>query len=148
MQVNTGRDQTHHHGIAAGLGAGAAAVLAAALLCAVLVFAVWRHVAGQAAAAVAVVMWTCTAAFVLLAGLGVVLAFLFVRHRALHPETLARTTIRAEVSTVDTSVPREIPPAPPVAELPAGPLWRLNPRAAPEPHAIPGTAGDAATERK
>ena len=75
-----------------------------------------------------------------------VYAVLFLRHRALHPETLARTTVRAEV--IGPPAPPEISPPAPAAELPAGPLWRINPRATPEPNAIPGTAGDATTERK
>jgi len=146
MQVNTGRDQTHHHGLLAGLGAGAAAVLAAMALCAVLVLAVWHHIAGQLSVAVQVIVWTLTAAVVAAVAAGMVYAVLFLRHRALHPETLARATVRAEV--LDPPTAQEIPPAAPVAELPAGPLWRINPRATPEPNAIPGTAGDATTERK
>ena len=138
MQVNTGRDQVHHHGVLAGLGAGAAAVLAGLLAGGVLVLVVWRHVAGQVSVAVAVIVWALTAAVVAAVLAGIVYAFLFIRHRALHPETLARTTVRAEV----------IGPPAAAAELPAGPLWRINPRATPEPHAIPGTAGDATTERK
>jgi hypothetical protein len=56
MQVNTGRDQTHHHGILAGLGAGAAAVLAAVLFAGIMMLAVWRHIAGQVSAAVQVIV--------------------------------------------------------------------------------------------
>ena len=58
------------------------------------------------------------------------LAFLFVRHRALHPETLARPAVRAEVLE---PVHAEVPGPAVVAELPAGPLWRINPRATPDP---------------
>jgi hypothetical protein len=134
MQLNTGSDQTHHHGLLAGLGAGAAAVLAAMVLCAVFVFAVWHHVAGQVSVAVAVVVWAFTAAVVAVVAAGIAYAFLFVRHRVLHPEALARPAVRAEVIAPAAAPPVEIPPAAPVAELPAGPLWRLNPRATtPEP---------------
>ena len=146
MQVNTGRDQTHHHGALAGLGAGAAAVLAAMALCAVLVLAVWHHIAGQLSVAVQVIVWALTAAVVAVVAAGMVYAVLFLRHRVLHPETLARTTVRAEA--IGPPAPPEIPPPAPVAELPAGPLWRINPYATREPPAIPGTAGDAATGRK
>jgi MFS superfamily sulfate permease-like transporter len=132
VQVNAGRDQTHHHGVLSGLGAGAAAVLAGVLFAAVLVLAVWHHVAGQLSAAVQVIVWTLTAAVVTAVAAGMVYAFLFLRHRALHPETLARPVVRAEV--IEQDKPPEIPPATPVAELPAGPLWRVNPRATiPEP---------------
>ena len=132
MQVNAGRDQVHHHGVLAGLGAGAAAVLAGVLAGGVLVLVVWRHVAGQVSVAVAVIVWALTAAVVAAVLAGIVYAFLFIRHRALHPETLARTTVRAEVIGPPAAAPLEIPPAA-AAELPAGPLWRINPRATPEP---------------
>ena len=130
MQVNTGRDQTHHHGPLAGVGAGAAAVLAGCAFGGVLVLVVWRHVAGQVSVAVQVIVWALTAAVVGAVAAALVYAFLFIRHRALHPETLARAAVRAEV--LEPPAAREIPPAA-VAELPAGPLWRLNPHATPQP---------------
>ena len=133
MQVNTGRDQVHHHGVLAGLGGGAAAVLAGLLAGGVLVLVVWRHVAGQVSVAVAVIVWALTAAVVGAVLAALVYAFLFIRHRALHPETLARATVRAEVIDPPVAAAREIPPASPVAELPAGPLWQINPRATPQP---------------
>ena len=139
MRVNTRRGQVHYNGIFAGLGAATAAVL----LIPVLVFAVWRHVAGQMSVAVQVIVWALTAAVVATAAAWIVYAFLLVRHRALHPETLARPAVRAEV--LDPVRAEVLDPAV-VARLPAGPLWRI--RATPEPHAIPGTAGDATTERK
>jgi hypothetical protein len=115
----------HHHGPLAGLGAGAAGVL----LAGVLVFAVWRHVAGQAAAAVQVIVWAFTAAVVAAVAAGMVWAFLFLRHRVLHPEALARPAVRAEVLPAAPAAAREIPAAEPVAELPAGRLWQLSPHA-------------------
>ena len=132
MQVNAGRGQVHHHGVLAGLGAGAAAVLAGVLAGGVLVLVVWRHVAGQVSVAVAVIVWALTAAVVGAVAAALVYAFLFVRHRALHPETLARPVVRAEVLAPPAPASREIPAAV-VAELPAGRLWRINPRATPEP---------------
>jgi hypothetical protein len=132
MQVNTGRDQTHHHGLLAGLGAGTAAVVTGGLLAAVFVFAVWHHIAGQVSAAAAVVVWALTAAVVAAVAAGMAYAFLFIRHRVLHPEALTRATVRAEVLGPPPA-PAEIPAAAPVAELPAGPLWRLSPRAMHEP---------------
>ena len=126
MQVNMGgSDQVHHHGILAGLGAATAGVL----LVPVFVFAVWRHVASQVSAAVQVVVWAVAAAVVVAVAGGAAYAFLWIRHRALHPETLARSTVRAEVLPPSA---REIPPAAP-AELTAGPLWRPRAMYDPEP---------------
>lgn len=136
MQVNAGRDQVHHHGPLSGLGAGAAAVVAGVVFAAVLVLAVWRHVAGQLSVAVQVIVWALTAAIVATVTAGIVYAFLFLRHRIRNPEALARPAVRAEV--IGQSPAREIPPAAPVAELPAGPLWRLNPRAMHDTHAPEG----------
>lgn len=146
MQVNAGRDQVHHHGPLSGVGAGAAAVLAVTLLCGVLAFAVWHQVAREVSVAVAVIVWALTAAVVGVLAAALVFVFLWVRHRALHPETFTRHAVRAEVLDHAPAV-REIPPPVPVAELPPGPLWRLNPQATYDP-AIPGTAGDATTEGK
>jgi hypothetical protein len=128
VRVNAGRGQVHYNGVLAGLGAATAAVL----LIPVLVFAVWRHVAGQMSAAVQVIVWTFTIAFVALSAIGLVFAVVWVRHRILNPETLARATVRAEVLAPPAPAAREIPAAA-VAGLPAGPLWRINPRATPEP---------------
>jgi len=126
--MNTGRGQNHYHGILAGLSAATAAVL----LIPVLAFAVWRHIAGQVSAAVQVIVWALTAAVVAAVAALVVYAFLFLRHRVLHPETLARATVRAEV--IPPPAPQELPPPAPVAELPAGSLWCINPHATiPEP---------------
>ena len=135
MQVNTGRDQIHHHGIMAGLGAGAAAVVAGVVFAGALVLAVWRHIAGQLSVAVQVIVWTIVAAVVAAVATGMVWAFLWLRHRVLHPEALARTAVRAEVIDQPQPAAREIPAPAPVAELPAGSLWRINPHATiPEPH--------------
>jgi MFS superfamily sulfate permease-like transporter len=78
--------------------------------------------------AVAVVVWALTAAVVAAVAAGIAYAFLFLRHRIRNPEALARTAVHAEVIDPPPAA-LEIPPAAPVAELPAGPLWRLNPRA-------------------
>ena len=80
-------DSTHHHGPLAGLGAGAAAVLTGGGL--ILVAA--RRQLGEVATVVA---WALMAAVIAAA----VYAVLWLRHRVLHPETLARPpSIRAEV---------------------------------------------------
>lgn len=128
MQVNTGRGQAHYHGVLSGLGAGAAAVLA----CCVLVFAMWHQIARQASIAVTVVMWAVTAAVVLAVAAATAYAFLFIRYRALHPETLARPAVRAEVlPPAPSAPPLELPAAPAAAELPPGQPWR--PRAMYDP---------------
>jgi hypothetical protein len=118
---------THHHGILAGLGAGTAAVI----LAGVLVLAVWHQVAGQASVAVEVIVWALTAAVVGLVAAGFAFVFLWIRHRALHPETLTRTAARAEV--IDPSAIREIPSPPAAGELTAGPAWRFSARAVHDP---------------
>lgn len=118
---------THHHGILAGLGAGTAAVM----LAGVLVLAVWRNIAGQASVAVEVIVWALTAAVVGAVAAGFAFAFLWIRHRARHPETLTRATARAEVTGPPSA--REIPPPPAVAELTAGPAWRFSARAIHDP---------------
>jgi hypothetical protein len=122
---------THHHGILAGLGAGTAAVI----LAGVLVLAVWRNIAGQASVAVEVIVWALTAAVVGAVAAGFAFAFLWIRHRARHPETLTRATVRAEVT--GPAAAREIPAAAPVAELAPGPAWRLNSHVVRD-HADPG----------
>ena len=116
---------THHHGILAGLGAGTAAVL----LAGVLVLAVWRHIAGQASLAVEVIVWALTAAVVGAVTAAFAFTFLWLRHRVLHPEALARPTVRAEVIRPPLTA-REIPPSPAAAELPPAPLWRFSPQSA------------------
>jgi len=131
MQLNMGgSDQVHHHGLLSGLGAGAAAVIA----CCVFVFAVWHRVAGQVSVAVSVIVWAVTAAVVVAVLAGSAYAFLFLRHRILNPETLARAAVRAEVlGPPAPAAPQELPAPAPVAELPAGPLWRINPHATYDP---------------
>lgn len=128
MQVNAGRDQVHHHGALAGLGAAAAAVIAGVVFAGVLVLAVWHHIAGQVSTAVQVIVWAFTAAVVAAAGLAVVFAFAWVRHRVLHPETLVRQPpVTAEVLQAAAPQPAlELPPPVPAGELEPGrpQLWR------------------------
>ena len=108
---------THHYGLLAGLGAGAAAVLGAFVFLA----SVWQRVSGQVAVAVDVIVWAVASAFLAAALFVPVYLFLRLRHHLAHPETLTRHTVRAGV----------IPP-PPAAELPAqAPLAALP---APGPH--------------
>ena len=84
-------DRTHHHGPLAGLGAGAAAVLTGGGL--VLIAA--RRQLGEVATVVA---WALMAAVIGAVIAAAVYAVLWLRHRVLHPEVLARPpSIRAEV---------------------------------------------------
>lgn len=95
-------DSTHHHGPLAGLGAGAAGVLAGTVL--VLIAA--RRQLGEVAT---VVMWALMAAVVGAVIAAAMYVALWLRHRILHPETLAgRQVIRAEVLD-DAAVPQAIP---------------------------------------
>lgn len=116
MPILQARDgQTHHHGILAGVSAGAMAVL----VCGGLILMDWRQVSQGVGEAVTVIVWAVAAAVigaVLAAG---VYAFLLLRHRVRHPETLAgrQTPVRAEVLD---PLPQQVPAPQPVAELPAG----------------------------
>jgi hypothetical protein len=84
-------DSTHHHGPLAGLGAGAAAVLTGGGL--ILVAA--RRQLGEVATVVA---WALMAAVIGAVIAAAVYAVLWLRHRVLHPEVLARPqSIRGEV---------------------------------------------------
>ena len=76
---------THNHGPLAGLGAGAAAVLFAFGVLAL----AWHRVAGQVSAAIAVLAYAVIAAVAFISGAGAFYAFLWVRHRARHPELLS-----------------------------------------------------------
>ncbi len=106
-------DSKHYRGILAGLSAGAVAVLVAAAFLAT----VWSRVSGQVAVALDVIVWALTAA--VLAAAAYVLWFLALRARqhALHPETLTRQTVRAEV--IPPAETPAIPAAVPAAALPA-----------------------------
>ena len=103
---------THHHGLLAGVSAGAMAVMA----CSGLLFLDWHQVSRGVGDAVTVIVWAVVTAVigaVLAAG---VYVFLLLRHRIRHPEVLSRQPVRAEVVT---DPPAEIPASPAVAELPA-----------------------------
>lgn len=118
-------NQTHHHGMLAGLGAGTAAVL----VCAVFVLSVWHRVAGTVAEALDVIVWALVAA--VLAAAAYVLGFLGLRlrHHVTHPETLTRQRVRAEVLPPPLPVPESpaIPaPAPLAALPPVTHNWHLN----------------------
>lgn len=99
----------HHHGPLAGLGAGAAAVLFAAVVLAL----AWHRVSGPVSMAVTVLAYAVTAAAcgLLLAVLS--WAFLWLRHRARHPETLAPRAQAAGAEAVTPAAaaePRAIEP--------------------------------------
>ena len=110
-QVPDGQ-QTHHHGLLAGISAGAMAVLLAFGL----VLLAWHRIAGAVGGAVIVIVWTAAAVVIVAALVFGAFAVLWLRHRLLHPEVLSRQPVRAEVTS---ETPAAIPSAPPVAELPA-----------------------------
>lgn len=135
MQVNTGRT-TQYNGALAGAGAAAVAVVAGAVFAGVLVMVVWSHIAGQVSVAVQVVVWAAVACVVAVAGAVVVSVCAWACHRVRNPEVLvSRRAVRAEARAevlAETLAARELPAPAPVAELPAGPLWRPGPYAVPE----------------
>ena len=108
-------DSTHHHGPLAGLGAGAAAVLTGGGL--VLIAA--RRQLGEVATVVA---WALMAAVIGAVIAAAVYAVLWLRHRVLHPEVLARPpSIRAEVMDAEPAPQLSAASAPlPYAELEPG----------------------------
>ena len=91
---------THHHGLFAGLSAGAAAVLFAFGLLAL----AWHQVAGQVSLAITVLAYAVIAACAVVTGAGTWYVLLWVRHRARNPHLLAGRprAVRAEV--VDAEV--------------------------------------------
>lgn len=140
---------TYHHSPLAGVSAGATAVLASAVL--VLVAA--RRQLGEVAT---VVVWAVVATVVGAVIAAAVYVVLWLRHRVLHPETLARRQlVRAEVvngaagpQAVGSAVPR------PAIEAPRNEVHlhfhtaELAEAAAIIRQAIPGTAGNAITEEE
>jgi hypothetical protein len=110
-----GDSHPHHHGLLAGLGAGTAAVL----VCGLLVMGVWHRVSGAVAAAVLVLVWALMAAVLAAAIYAVTFLFLRLRHHVIHPETLTRHAIRAEVIPPPLSATETpaIPARVPVAEM-------------------------------
>lgn len=105
-------DSVHHHGILAGVSAGAMGVLAAFGL----VLLAWHRIAGAVGEAGIVIVWAVAAAVVGSVLAAAVFVFLLLRHRVLHPETLARPHQAA--AEVLSSTPRAIP-AQPAGEMPA-----------------------------
>jgi hypothetical protein len=123
MQVSGGGTHIHHHGLLAGLGAGAVAVLAGLTL----MLAAWRavgHAVGQAAT---VIVWAVAAVVLAAAAYAMVFLFLRARHHVTHPETLVRQSVRAEVipAQVEPATVPAVLPGKPVAALPPG--WRVLP---------------------
>ena len=101
---------THHHGPLAGVSAGAAAVLFAI----VVLLLAWHRVAAQVSTGITVLVYVAVTAVCALLLAVLVYAFLWLRHRVRHPETLAgRQVVRAEV--VDDAVPQAVAAAPPAA---------------------------------
>ena len=87
-----GRDGSgvHHHGILAGVSAGAMAVLLAFGL----LLLAWHRVAGQVSLAIEVLAYAVIATVTVICAAGAWLAFLWVRHRARNPELLVRASAR------------------------------------------------------
>jgi hypothetical protein len=116
MRVDGG-SHVHHHGILAGLGAGAVAVLGCVLLAA----ALWRRISGPVTTAVTVMVYALAAVVIAAAAYTVWFLYLRARYHAANPDTLTRQRARAEVIP---SLPPEAPaiPAPvPLAALPPAP---------------------------
>jgi hypothetical protein len=91
-------EHTHHHSLLAGVGAGTAAVLVGGAC----LIAVWHRVAGPVGTAVLVIVLAATVAVILAVVAAAVYAFLWLRHRVLHPEVLARPpSVRAEVMVAE-----------------------------------------------
>ena len=101
---------THHHGPLAGVSAGAAAVLFAT----VVLLLAWHRVAAQVSTGITVLVYVAVTAVCALLLAVLVYAFLWLRHRVRHPETLAgRQAVRAEV--VDDAAPQAVTAAQPAA---------------------------------
>ena len=112
----TESQHTHHHGLLAGVSAGAMGVLAVFGFVAL----DWHRVSGTIGAAMRVIVWTATFAAVGLVLAAAIYVALWLRHRVRYPETLGvrQPTVRAEVpaGTPAAAVTAQHP----AAELPAG----------------------------
>ena len=84
-------EQTHHHSLLAGVGAGTAGVLVVL----VLLLLAWHRIAGAVGAAASVIIWAVAAMVIAAAVYGVVFLALRLRLHAQRPETLTRYTARA-----------------------------------------------------
>jgi hypothetical protein len=126
MQLNAGGNHVHHHGLLAGLGAGAVAVLAAFGL----VLAAWRQVSHSVGEAMTVLTWAVVV--VVLAATVYVVGFLFLRlrHHVRYPETLTRQVVRAEIVPAAAPAAAVLPAAAPAAAIEAA-GWRTRWQAAP-----------------
>ena len=104
-------EQTHHHSLLAGVGAGTAGVLVVL----VLLLLAWHRIAGAVGAAASVIIWAVAAMVIAAAVYGVVFLALRLRLHAQRPETLTRYTARA-----GTPASPQVLPSQPVTELGAG----------------------------
>ena len=93
MQISGGGNHIHHHGLLSGLGAGAVGVLAVLAL----MFAAWGQVSHAVGTAATVIIWALAAGVVAFVAVEIAVRFLRLRHHVLHPETLMRQSVRAEV---------------------------------------------------
>lgn len=118
--MNGDGPQTHHHGLLAGVSAGAMGVLALLTL----VLLVWHRVSGPIGTAILVAVWAVTAAVVGLVVAGLVYAALWVGHRARNPEMLAaRVTFHGKASRAGAGV-IPAPVSPPA--FPSSPLREVT----------------------
>lgn len=91
---------THHRGLLAGFSplAGVSAGTAAVLFAFGVLALAWHRVAGQVSAGITVLVYAVITVVCGLLAAVLFYAFLWLRHRVRHPETLAsRHTVRAEV---------------------------------------------------
>jgi hypothetical protein len=117
FQAPDGQQHTHHHGLLAGVGAGAMAVL---VLVPLLLWMVHQRIAGPVGTAMIAIVVAVTVLVV--AACGYVVLYLMVRavHHVRHPETvMGRITLRARPGAVNQPPARPVLQSQPVAELPA-----------------------------
>ncbi|HEY3652360.1 MAG TPA: hypothetical protein VGL33_30630 [Streptosporangiaceae bacterium] len=108
---------THHRGLLAGFSplAGVSAGTAAVLFAFGVLALAWHRVAGQVSTGITVLVYVAITAVCGLMGAVLFYAFLWLRHRVRHPETLAgRQVVRAEVVDAEL-VPQPIGAAQPAA---------------------------------
>lgn len=87
-------EHVHHHGLLAGIGAGAMAVL---VIGGGLLWMAWHRIAGAVGSAFTVIVWAAAAAVLAAVAYGVVFLVLRLRLHARQPGTLTRHTVRAEI---------------------------------------------------
>jgi heme/copper-type cytochrome/quinol oxidase subunit 2 len=110
-------DSSHHYGFSplAGVTAGTASIL----LCFGVLVLAWHRVAAQVSAGITVLVYVVITAVCGLLLAVLFYAFLWLRHRVRHPETLAfRHAVQAEVVLDAEPVPQVVAASPPAIEPP------------------------------